>query len=214
MTEKKKEPFTKDMTRIGLAVGVIVFAIAAGALGFLYSQEEGRYNALLSNYTKAAADIQTLQNDYNALNLNYSSLAAQYSSLQAQYQALQGNFTDLQAQYYLAIYENDLMNRIIELQEETTLEEGLTFTVYPDSDYPLVYMLDYAGYLVVEYSSTSSVYFSFSVDSFDYEITYPKAPSQSEQFAVPALPGANWVYVLNPDSAIPAAVTLTLRYVY
>jgi len=214
LTEKKKEPFTKDMTRIGLVAGLIVFAIAAGALGFLYSQEGGRYSALLSNYTKASADIQALQNNYNALNLNYTSLAAQYSSLHAQFQALQGNFSDLQTQYYLAIYENDLLNRIIELQEESTLEEGLIFTVYPDSDYPLVYMLNYAGYIVVDYSSTSNIYFSFSVDSFDYEITYPKAPSQSGQFAVPALPGANWVYILNPDPVIPAVVTLTLRYVY
>lgn len=214
MSEKKKGHIAKDMTKIALMAAVAVLVVAAAALGYLYSQQEGKYSALFSNYTRAEADFQILQSNYNALNSNYTSLASQYAFLQAQFQALGANFTQLQDDYYTVIYENNILNSIVNLQEESPLEQGLTFTVYPDSDYPLVYMLNYAGYLIVQFSSTSSVYFTFNVDSFDYEITYPKTPAQSGQFSVPVLPGANWVYIVNPHPQIPAVVTLTLTYVY
>lgn len=202
------------MTKIALVAAVAVLVVVAAALGYLYSQQEGKYSALYSNYTRSEADLQALQSSYNALNSNYTSLASQYASLQAQFQALDANFTQLQDDYYSVIYENNILNSIVALQDESALEQDFTFTVYPDSDYPLVYMLNYAGYLTVQFSSTSDVYFTFNVDSFDYEITYPKTPAQSGQFSVPALPGANWVYVVNPNPEIPAVVTLTLTHVY
>ena len=177
-----------------LIVVAAIAIIAVGITGFMYAQSESKFGSLYSNYTTLQTEKLNLQNSFAALQANYSSLSANYSSVSA---------------------ERDNLLKIVNLEKSVALEQGLLFDVYSDSYYEWHYVVDYAGYLVISFSSSAApVFFTLNNGDNGYQVRYPADSSSGGTFIVPVLPGSNRLYINNPDLFAVTSVLLDITYVY
>ena len=177
-----------------LIVVAAIAIIAVGITGFMYAQSESKFGSLYSNYTTLQTEKLNLQNSFAALQANYSSLSANYSSISA---------------------ERDNLSKIVNLEKSVALEQGLLFDVYSDSYYEWHYVVDYAGYLVISFSSSAApVFFTLNNGDNGYQVRYPADSSSGGTFIVPVLPGSNRLYINNPDLFAVTSVLLDITYVY
>jgi len=89
------------------------------------------------------------------------------------------------------------------------LAAGENVTIYYDNDY--------AGYLEVNFTSTTDVYLwiGSSVGDGDYYSRFPPFPETSKEgaFKVPVC-SATYFFIVNTDEEADASITLSIKYVY
>jgi hypothetical protein len=201
MAEKSNQLASFFASNKILIVVAAIAIIAVGITGFMYAQSESKFGSLYSNYTTLQTEKLNLQNSFAPLQANYSSLSANYSSLSANYS--------------LVSAERDNLLKIVNLEKSVALEQGLLFDVYSDSYYEWHYVVDYAGYLVISFSSSAApVFFTLNNGDNGYQVRYPADSSSGGTFIVPVLPGSNRLYINNPDLFAVTSVLLDITYVY
>lgn len=162
-------------------------------LEYSYMVLENRSSTLASYYDEITGNYLSLRADYSNLNDEYSELVSRYYALQKDYE--------------------DVVN----LRKELTLAEDEVIHIGPGGNHTLVYSLEAAGYIEVDFKASGEVFHwvgSSIVDGVYYS-RFPAFPqtSRSGLFRVPAASQLN-IYVVNPDRDNDVEVRLSVTYMY
>lgn len=99
----------KFIVTVSLAVAIL------GAVSAFYFN--GKYNSMLSDYTKLRSDYTSLSDDYRKLEANFNDLLSRYNRLNDSYTLLNISYTDISSRYnVLRILYEELEDRYNELQ--------------------------------------------------------------------------------------------------
>jgi ribosomal protein L40E len=182
---------------IGLIVGLLIAGIPA-----MYFYQQSQYYKSEVNYLNSS--YASLQSSYSSLQSQYSSLKSSYSSLQSQYSSLQSSYSSLQS--------------IVSLSDSSVFVNQQTVSEPAGSSYSWTFNVNYAGYIVVYVSSstTSNTYVEISGYS-NNGISYNSGHvtiGTSGSVAYPVLPGSVIVYVGNTNLFSGATETVTITYYY
>ena len=159
------------------------------------------------SYVVLESRTSTLESYYEELTSNYLSLRADYSSLDNEYSDLVSSHYALQRDY----------DDIINLRKEQALAEEELITLGPGGNKTLVYNLDGAGYVEVDFQASGEVFHwvgSSIVDGVYYSRIPPfPQTSRTGTFRIPAA-SQLYLHVVNPDQDSGVEVKLAVTYVY
>ena len=210
-----------DVKVVALAVICVVLAAGLVSLFAVYSQP----NNLQAQITEKNSQISSLQQNITNLQSNYANQATQIAELNSQVTAL--NATLKQAQTTLtqdattiAEYQNNtsVYQNIISLNSSKVLvSQQLLKVANSNSTDAYNNALPYAGYIVVQASSTSNTTYvqtSYSVDSVNFNQTVVLGAIGTEAF--PVLPSTLEVKMGNLDPVLSSFSnsTVTITYYY
>lgn len=196
---------------------VLILILLSGLSYYLYDQ-----------LVERRVFIYDLQIRYSELNDNYLLLMNTTASINAYYEEIQERYNNLTLEYqhledrFDAIYRekkhvDQELNEIILLQKTTIFEDNKTIELPAKSNVTLTYDALYAGYLVVNYTSSGEIVFwlGSSITENRYYARYPSFPDTTKQGSI-KIPVCSTVYVfiLNPNDEIDIMVNLDIQYFY
>ena len=167
-------------------------------------------NASRSRYT-VLGDLhtETLQ-EKTELEDRLSELENEYSTITA----------ELRYEYYLLGLERDDIQReyddLINYRKTMSLEENTTIILEPGGTADLTYQINYSGYMELNFSSTTDIYFWIGSNvAQDYYSRYPPFPDTAFNgtYTVPVCQTV-YIRIENTDPDNPAEVTLTIKVTY
>jgi hypothetical protein len=127
---------------------------------------------------------------------------------------------ELRYEYYLLGLERDDIQReyddIINYRKTMFLEENTTISLEPDGNADLTYQINYSGYMELNFSSTTDIYFWIGSNvAQDYYSRYPPFPDTAFNgtYTVPVCQTV-YIRIENADPDNPAEVTLTIEVTY
>lgn len=199
----------------GLVIGVIIgFGAEYAFTTIPMNSLKNEVSILNSEVASLKSDKDLLQDQVSTLNSQVNSLTSDKESLQEQVRTLSLNVSELKL--------------MASLGKSKTLEKDRRFEVI--TYYNLLYDVDYAGYLEVEFSVVGEIYFTVEGSGISYKypfiatpytipIEVPEFPmydgKSSGSFTIPVLPGSIEIRIVNPHDGVPTAyVTATVTYVY
>ena len=227
-----------DYVKIFLIIFMVVFG---GASAFLYYQVGERnleidailavahenYSNLNDSYGSLEGDYLSLLNTSAALEGYYSDLQGMYSSMRGEYSILEDSYSNLTREqavllgdYFALLDERDGLEEELEglltFSEETVLG-NMTVEILPEGNVTLIYDVEYAGYVEVNFSSSVDVLFWVGGSGIEgtYYARYPDYPNTAFNgtFTVPVIETA-YLYVGNPNEELAAAVSFMVRYIH
>ena len=137
----------------------------------------------------------------------YSTLRSEYSDLESRYSTLQQDYTALRGEL------DDVMN----LGKSIVLEDNRTLELSAGGNTTLSYDTFYAGYIEVNFTSSTDVYIwvGSSVTEDEYYARFPSYPdtASSGAFRIPVC-ATVYIYIMNTSEELDALVNLTIKYVY
>jgi len=170
---------------------------------FAAEDSQRKYSLLLEDYMVLYNKSSSLEGYYNELNEMYSALREEYSDLQSRYLDLEKE----QNEYY----------EIINFDRILVMEENKRFELSAGSNITLVYDLLFAGYVEINFTSTTDVFFwiGSEISQEVYYSRYPPFPETASNgiIKMPACKTLN-LNIKNPDLYSKAVVTLTIKFVY
>ncbi len=175
-----------------------------------YNETQGMYTTLTEEYT-VLGDLHTeILQDKTELENRLSELENEYSTITA----------ELRYEYYLLGLERDDIQReyddLVNYRKTMFLAENTTISLEPDGTADFTYQIDYAGYMEVNFSSTTDIYFWVGSNvAQDYYSRYPPFPDTAFNgtYTVPVCQTV-YVRIENADPDNPAEVTLTIKVTY
>jgi hypothetical protein len=186
---------------IFLVTTITLIAVIA-VIGALYVTQ---YSSLQSSYSTLLGERNAIASNYSLLQGQYSTLLGQNENLQQQYNALASDRQMLQAQY------EDLL-RVVALQNTTVLEDNVLVSISEGGSVSLQFAFQYVGYIQVQFSSPSNIFFTVANSDYSTESRAPIYGSATEgQIRIPVLPGSNVLQIHNDDLG-PALITYSINY--
>ncbi len=195
------------------ALTLYVEAIQTSYLGLNES-----YVNLASNYLSILNTTTTLEGYYSDLQEMYSSIRSEYSILEDSYSVLTQNHAELQSDYYSLLEERDSLERELDerlnFSRDEVLEEAIV-DILPEGNITRVYDIQYAGYLVINFSSSADIIFwvGSSVTEGIYYARYPDYPNTASKgsFTIPVLETV-YLYIGNPNDELGTTVSFSVHY--
>ncbi len=195
------------------ALTLYVEAIQTSYLGLNES-----YVNLASNYLSILNTTTTLEGYYSDLQEMYSSIRSEYSILEGSFSVLTRNHAELQSDYYSLLEERDSLERELDerlnFSRDEVLEEAIV-DILPGGNITRVYDIQYAGYLVINFSSSADIIFwvGSSVTEGIYYARYPDYPNTASKgsFTIPVLETV-YLYIGNPNDELGTTVSFSVHY--
>jgi len=174
---------------------------------FIYDQQI-RYSKLNNNYLELMNTTASINAYYEEIQKRYDNLTIEYQNLEDRYDAI----------YREKNYIYKELNETILLQKTTVYEDNKTIELSAKSNITLTYNAIYAGYIVVNYTSSGEMFFWFgsSIIENRYYARYPPSfPDTTNQGSI-KIPVCSTVYVFiqNPNDEIDVTVNLDIQYFY
>jgi len=143
-----------------------------------------------------------MKKKFDTLQSSYDSLKSSYDKLEASYVSLQSSYDDLQA--------------IVSLQKSSVLDKDKTVDLDLNETKTISYDTPYAGYIIVNFTSTHYVYLRISSSYSGTEYArYPlEGTATSGFFKIPVFKGITRVIIRNPNYFVTTTVVYTITYVY
>lgn len=167
------------------------------------SQLQSQLSSAKSQITSLQTDVSGYQSQVSALRIQLSSANSQISSLNDQVSSLQSQNSDLQSIVNLS------KSNIVAREKTINQSEGQSTSVAS-------FTAQYAGYVVVSGTSTTSNGYLIVTDTFN---GYPHngvrySFGTGATLTIPILPGTVTVYFANSNVSGGATATLTVTYYY
>jgi hypothetical protein len=221
---------------------LIIFMIILGGMSaFLYNrvgEKNLEIDAILAiaqeNYSNLNESYRSLESDYLSLLNTSAALEGYYSDLQDMFSSIRGEYSILEDSYSNLTQENaDLLGDYFALlgdkeDLERELDELLTFSkdavldnmtveILAGGNVTLIYDIEYAGYVEVNFSSSVDILFWVGGSGTEgtYYARYPDYPNTAFNgtFTIPVIETA-YLYIGNPNDELAATVSFTVRYIY
>lgn len=190
---------------------------------------------LNAQYTELVDDYVILLNNSETLREYYDNTRSNYDELQIMYQDLRKEYSDLHDIHAGSIQENaELMDQISQLNLEKEviqkeLDDTLSFSksmfidnnssyaIPPGGNTTILYDIDYAGYIEVNFTSTTDIYLWIGspVSEDAYYFRFPAFPRTAFNgtFSVP-VSNAVFLFIENTDVEASGVVIITIKYTY
>ena len=203
-----------DYVKVSLAV---LFIISAGSSGLFYYRLTQK-RLLVEDFN---IKYQELYDNYLTLLNTTSSIGDQYYELQDMYSTLRSEYSGLESRYSVLLQEEAALRSefddIKDFGKSVVLEDNRILNLTAGGDVKISYDTIFAGYVVVNFTSSTDVYFwvGSSVTENEYYARFPPFPDTATNgtFTIPAC-ATVYVYVMNPNEERGAIVNLTIKYVY
>lgn len=199
---EEREERSRNFTNLLIVCTVLLLAVNIYQFNLLNDKRGLEYSYLV------------LSNRSSLLESYYDELTGSYLSLRADYSNLNDEYSDLVKRHYALQREYD---EFFNLRKEQTLAKDEVIVLGPGGNHTLVYNLDAAGYVEVDFRASGEVFQwvgSSLVDGVYYS-RYPPFPETSKAgiFRVPAA-SQLYIYLINPDQGKEVEVSLSISYVY
>ena len=172
-----------------------------------YTRLIGDYTILQEMYTNLSSDYNSLYEMYTDLRDESINLQEIYSSLRADYASLQETHSNLKREY----------EEIFNLEKETVLEKDMTLNISEGENATLSYDIPYAGYIEMEFTASSDVFFwiGSSITKDVYYSRYPPFPQTltNGTFRVP-VPNTTYLFASNPNPEQKVTINLMITLTY
>jgi len=168
---------------------------------------EAEYYVILKEKIDLKNNIIQLEDEYSNLSRAHSVLKSNYTHLEDECSALFQDKMDLEREF----------NNIINLNKTVFLEKNRSLEIDPSGSTILSYGTIYAGYVDVNFTSSTDIYFwiGSNVTENYYYARYPSFPSTATNgtFMVPIC-STIYIYIKNPNTDIVAEIILTIKLIY
>ena len=231
-----------DNTKIFLLVAAIVFAGASAFLYFRYDEGldliaglEDNLLSLDAQYAELADDYVILLNNSDTLREFYDNTRSNYNDLQIMYQDLRQEYSVLQGLHSGSIQENaKLLDQISQLNIEkeaiqkelddtlsflksSIIEYNSSYVIPPGGNMTLSYDIVYAGYIEVNFTSTTDV-FLWIGSPVSEEVYYSRFPvfprtAYNGTFTVP-VSNRVFLFIENTDPVESGEIVITIKFTY
>jgi hypothetical protein len=231
--QKTGKPF--DYLKIILIITTIILGGVSALLYFRYNEGLDLIANLDAQYTKLTDDYVILLNNSNTLREYYDNTRSNYNELQIMYQDLRKEYSDLHDIHAGSIQENaELMDQISQLNLEkeviqkelddtlsfsksTFIDNNSSYAISPGGNTTILYDIDYAGYIEVNFTSTTDIYIWIGspVSEDAYYFRFPAFPRTAFNgtFSVP-VSNAVFLFIENTDVEASGVVIITIKYTY
>ncbi|EMR74219.1 hypothetical protein MCGE09_00092 [Thaumarchaeota archaeon SCGC AB-539-E09] len=208
--------FLQNVDKLKVMLLIFSFMLIISS-GFLYYQLDEN-QILMKDFQERYAE---LYNDYYILLNTTSSTNAQYEELKDIYTTLRGEYNILEERYVVSLQEKGILERehndIINFKKNITLEDDRELTLSAGSNMTLIYSLNYAGYIEVNFSSSTDIVFwvGSSITDNEYYSRIPPFPDtiMIGSFRIPVT-GTVYLSVFNASNEVPVTLTISIRYIY
>lgn len=207
-------PIKTDLIKATL---VFLFIIAVGLSGLFYYQ--------ISQNQLFIEDIEfrylDLYDRYLSLFNTTSSIELYYDELQDMYLTLRDEYSDLDERYSTLLQEKEILlseyDDVINFGKEIILENSRNYTLSPEDNITLTYDLIYAGFIELNFTSSTDIYIwiGSSVTENEYYARLPSYPRTTSKgaFTIPVCATIH-IHIMNPNESEEAIINLTIKYVY
>ena len=190
-------------------------------MGYGYQQLNNSYYDLEGNYLLLLNTSSSLEDYYSELQGMYSTLRDEYDNLEDMYSVLALEKAELQDDYSeLKGIKDSIqgeLDDILSFVKATYLEQNVSYELPAGGNMTLSYNITYAGYIEVEFNSTTDIYFwvGSSVSENGYYARYPSFSNTAYNGTI-TIPVCAHVYlfIVNANVDAGAIVTLTIEYIY
>ena len=190
-------------------------------LGYIYQQLNSSYFDLAGNYLSLLNTSESLEGFYSELQGMYSTLRGEYDNLEDMYSVLVLEKAELQDDYSeLEDIRDSIqgeLDDILSFSKAVYLERNASYELPAGGNMTLSYEITFAGYVEVEFNSSTDVYFwvGSSVSEDGYYARYPSFPNTAYNgtFTIPVCANV-YLFIVNTNVDVGASVTLTIEYVY
>lgn len=198
-----------------------------------------RFYDVMEKYESSLNTSSIIRSYYDEIKENFEQLSTTYDDLEDFYRILQENYYELETQYleldgrYITLLhdkytlEQTLQQDISKLEQELSnianfmknITWGNTnYVIQPFGNITFTYETEYAGFLEVNYSSSSEIiiWIGSSVTDSLYYARIPFAfpnTTVNGTFRIPACCSV-YVYIINPSDSLTARVDLRIMYYY
>lgn len=176
------------------------------------------YNETQDMYATLTEEYMVLGDLYTEALQGKTELEDMLSELENEYNTITA---ELRYEYYLLRQERDAIQReyddLINFRKTMFLEENTTIPLEPGGTAILAYQIIYAGYMELNFTSTTDVYIwiGCNVTQDQYYSRYPPFPftAFNGTFTVPVCQNV-YIRIENADPDNPAEVSLTIKVTY
>lgn len=210
-----------DYVKVTLAV---LFIISVGFSGFFYYQLT-RARSQLTQTQLSFEDFQVkymdLYDSYLSLLNTTSSIEDHYYELQDMYFTIRSEYSNLGDRYSILLRAEAALRSefedIMNFGKSIVLEENRTLGLSAGGNVTLSYDTIYAGYVEVNFTSSTDVviWVGSSVTDDEYYARFPPYPNTAVNgtFKIPVC-ATVYIYIINSNEETGAIVNLTMKYVY
>ena len=238
----EKTGISFDYLTIILIVATLIFAGASALLYVRYTEGldlitdfEVNLLSLDAQYSELAENYVILLNNSDTLQEYYDTTQSNYNELQIMYQDLRQEYSDLQIFHSGSVQANAaLLEQISQLNVEkeaiqkelddtlsfskfTIVEDNSSYVILPGGNMTISYDIIYAGYIEVNFTSTTDVFLWVGSPVSDdvYYSRFPVFPRTAFNgtFIVP-VSHAVFLYIENTNLEISGEITMTIKYTY
>ncbi len=186
-----------------------------------------QYTKLINDYVILLNNSETLQEYYENTRSNYDELQIMYQDLRQEYSDLQGfqsDRTQENAELMEQISKLNLEKEVIQKELDDTLssksmfiDNNSSYPIPPGGNTTILYDIDYAGYIEVNFTSTTDIYIWIGspVSEDAYYFRFPAFPRTAFNgtFSVP-VSNAVFLFIENTDVEASGVVIITIKYTY
>jgi hypothetical protein len=203
-----------DMMKVFLALFIMISAFLSGFFYYRITQDELIVGDLLAKYLDLHSSYLSLLNTSSSLESYYNELQGMYSVLRSEYSELENLYSDLLREKVALQREFD---EITNFSRSVFLEHNKTLELSAGGNVTLSYNTIYSGFIEVNFTSSSDVFFwvGSSVTKDEFYARYPPFPETATNgtFVMPAC-ATLYIYVKNPNADIGISLTMTIKYTY
>ncbi len=187
-----------------------------------------RYHTISNYYNETMGMYTTLTEEYTVLGGLYTEtlqekteLEDTLSDLENEHNTTTTDLSELAYEHYLLGLERDAIQReyddLINYRKTMFLEENTTIQLEPDGTAILAYQIIYAGYMELNFTSTTDIYIWIgnNVTQNQYYSRYPPFPltAYNGTYTVPVSQTV-YIRIKNADPDNATEVTLTIKVTY
>lgn len=182
-----------------------------------YTIIEEYYNESRDMYTILRNEFNTLENDYIRTLQEKRANEHEMQILLNNYTQLQANYTQLKIDYDTLLQELRNLEQIVNLERRMSLESSRVLDIQPENEILLTYEMNYAGYIQVNFTASTDIYFwiGSNITEEEYYSRHPPFPNTATE-GIFTIPVVKTIYLLisNPNYEETATVNLTIKFYY
>ncbi|MCJ7634742.1 hypothetical protein MUP77_20420 [Candidatus Bathyarchaeota archaeon] len=177
--------------------------------------ELGSIDAWLnSNMTMLSQTQEWLNSNMTMLSQTQEWLNSNMTMLSQTQEWLNSNMTAYQDYQSTHSYTNSQYNTLVNLSNQTTFDTNRVVNVNAWGSQTLIYSTPYAGYIVINFTSTgSNTYFQVG-SSFINAYYSTTNTASSGTYTIPVFPGQTWLNVVQQGGLFGIVVIVTITYFY
>lgn len=210
----------RKRTDVIMVLFIVLFVISAGLSGYLYYliRQDRMTIADYSMRLQALNDqYLALVNTTNSIRSYYDEISDMYAALRSEYSSLEESYTAVMQEKAVLEYEVSVLEDIVNLNKSVVVVSNQTLELVPKQNVTLTYTSSYAGCIVVNFTSSSDVFFwvGSSMAESLYYARYPPFPETATEgmFKTPVC-GDIYINVINPSESYGAVMVLSIKLIY